>query len=79
MDNREAIDQLKSLQQHCLNNKLHKHHEPWESDIEALDLAINVLDDLPVKVLFARFIYVLQVKGILSDDDKNFILYKGEL
>lgn len=44
MDNINAIDQLKTLQQHCIKQKLHKHHEPWESDIEALDLAIKALE-----------------------------------
>ena len=45
MDNKEAIDQLKSLQLYCIKRMVYNNHEPWKSDIEALDLAIKALEE----------------------------------
>ena len=33
MTNKEAIEQLVSLQLHCKSFMEHKHHDPWESDM----------------------------------------------
>ena len=44
MNKNEAIEELISLKEHCASMKEHKHHEPWESDIEALEMAINALN-----------------------------------
>lgn len=43
MTNKEAIVELESLIEHCEAQKEHKHHEPWESDVEALNQAIAAL------------------------------------
>ena len=43
MTRSEAIEQLETLKEHCASQKAHKHHEPWESDMEALDMAIEAL------------------------------------
>ena len=43
MTRAEAIEQLETLKEHCASQKAHKHHEPWESDMEALDMAIEAL------------------------------------
>ena len=45
MTREEAIEQLETLKEHCASQKAHKHHEPWESDIEALDMAIEALKE----------------------------------
>ena len=44
MTRAEAIEQLETLKEHCASQKTHKHHEPWESDMEALDMAIEALE-----------------------------------
>ena len=38
-----ALEQLGTFKAHCASQKAHKHHEPWESDMEALDMAIEAL------------------------------------
>lgn len=43
MTNKEAIEELESLIEHYSSFVEHKHHEPWDSDIEALKLAIKAL------------------------------------
>lgn len=45
MTRTEAIEQLETLKEHCASQKAHKHHEPWESDMEALDMAIEALEE----------------------------------
>ena len=47
MTNKEAIEELESLIEHCSSFVEHKHHEPWESDIEALKLGIEALKERP--------------------------------
>ena len=49
MTKQEAIDELESLLEHCQSMKEHKHHEPWESDVQALSLAISALEGNPGK------------------------------
>lgn len=44
MTKEEAIDELISLKEHCASMMESKHHEPWASDIEALDMAIEALE-----------------------------------
>lgn len=49
MTNKEAIEELESLIEHCSSFVEHKHHEPWESDIEALKLGIRALKRMECK------------------------------
>lgn len=43
MTNKEVIEELISLIEHCASMKEHKHHEPWESDVQALSFAIKAV------------------------------------
>lgn len=66
MNKSEAIEELISLKEHCASMKEHKHHEPWESDIEALEIAINALNKEKVG-------HWIPCKGIFDKDSDRFI------
>jgi hypothetical protein len=43
MNDKEVIEELISLKEHCANMMESKHHEPWKSDVQALNFAIKAI------------------------------------
>lgn len=43
MSIKEVIEQLQALAQHCEQMQKHTSHRPWCDDVQALNIAINIL------------------------------------
>ena len=43
MTDKEVIEELESLKEHCKSMMESKHHEPWASDVQALSFAIKAV------------------------------------
>lgn len=45
MSIKEATEQLKALAQHCEQMQKHTSHRPWCDDVQALNIAIDILEE----------------------------------